>query len=136
MTYRSPLTRHQPAPLPANPDDWVRQFESEPNLNDEIERYHDRLMHDPEKKPVYVKFLNSVWDEDCVEGSCSLDNAEACRMIRELAREEQHSFVGDKKLATLSKSLNVVMRRYKLSRKERRMTVEGEQVHETDRNEG
>lgn len=135
MNIRNALTRPQPTPLPANPNDWVRQFESEPNLNDEVERYHDRLMHDPEKKDIYVRYLNAVWDEDCVEGSCSLDNAEACRMIRELAHSEKHGFVAEKKLALLSKSLNVVMKRYKLSRKERRMTVAGERVHDNERNE-
>jgi hypothetical protein len=49
-------------------------------------------------------------------------------MIREKAFELGYSGLANEKWATISKALGVVLRRYGLSRKERKNTVNGEVV--------
>jgi len=61
------------------------------------------------------------------EGSLAADNIGAAIMIRDNARELGLP-LGDEKWATISKALGVVLRRYGLSRKERKNTVNGEVV--------
>ena len=76
----------------------------------------------------YIDLLTAIYDEQAVEGSLSADNVMAAQMIRERANKIDGSEVKDEKLATISKSLGVVLRRYGASRKERRQTVHGEIV--------
>jgi hypothetical protein len=80
-----------------------------------------------EEEP-YRDLLEAVYDEDAVEGSCSIDNALAAELIRDRAKKMGYDELAKKKLATISKSLNVVTRRYKLSRKLRKNMVRGEIV--------
>ena len=55
-------------------------------------------------------------------------------MIREYARQDnRNTYVGDKKLVTISKSLGVVLRRYGMSRKERARMIDGETVEKQRR---
>jgi hypothetical protein len=72
--------------------------------------------------------LTAVYDEQAVEGSLAADNIEAARMIREKAKTIEDHSLAHEKLATISKSLGVVLRRYHLSRKERRQIVDGQVV--------
>jgi hypothetical protein len=95
------------------------------SFNDQLEDIVVELYDD--KK--FQDLMKGVWDEECVEGSVPADNFSAAELIRVLARKkDEESDVAKAKLATIVKALNVVMRRYGESRKERRMTVHGEIV--------
>ena len=67
----------------------------------------------------FNRYLQAVYDEQAVEGSLAADNIGAAIMIREKAIELGLP-LADEKWATISKSLGVVLRRYGLSRKERK----------------
>jgi|SRR5215207_2502488 len=106
------------------------------NLNDVVDQIHLKLWSDP----IYQRYLSAVWDEDCVEGSCNFDDGKACEMIREFAIKHagpDNSFHliksggsdgHPKSLRVLQKTLGVVLRRYGISRTERRRSVSGEPV--------
>jgi hypothetical protein len=114
----------RPAPLPAKINQWERFIKQERTLNDMVEEIHRLLVDESED---YRNYLEAVYDEDAVEGSLAADNTMAAMMIREKA-QTQGSEVAHKKLATISKALNIVMRRYHADRKRRRNTVGGEFV--------
>lgn len=96
-------------------------------LNDMVEELHCKC-YENEK---YRAYLDGVWDEQCVEGSLAADNFKAAEMIRERAVKE-NSPVAKEKLATIVKSLGIVLKRYGLSRRERRQTVDGQIVPTND----
>lgn len=96
-------------------------------LNDMVEELHCKC-YESEKYRIY---LDGVWDEQCVEGSLAADNFKAAEMIRDRATKDS-SPVAHEKLATIVKSLGIVLKRYGLSRKERRQTVSGEIVPNND----
>jgi hypothetical protein len=112
--------------MPSTTEKWLedRKLKSEPTLNDLVEQLHWKLVSNEK----YRSFLEAVWDEDAVEGSLSADNHKAAEMLREFARKDDSNIIGTKKLATIVKALNVVLRRYHKSRKERRHMVAGEIV--------
>jgi hypothetical protein len=119
----------KPAALPTTVAelDARRALKSVPNLNDDIERIHRALWDDPN----YRRFHEAVFDEDAIEGSCTADNLEAAAMIRDYAKDESRKelgYIGKKNKTTIVKSMNVVLRRYHMSRKERAQTVAGEIV--------
>ena len=120
---------HAP-PLPTKLEDWQRQLKSERTLNDLVEDIH-RLLCDDSK---YVAYLTAIYDEQAVEGSLAADNVMAATMIRNKAKA-QETEVASEKLATISKSLGVVLQRYKASRKQRRNMVAGEMVPTEDNND-
>jgi hypothetical protein len=115
-----------PHPLPITKEELEAHLKvfHEPTLNDVVHTYHVAMWDDP----VYRRFLEAVYDEDAVEGSLTLDNGEAARMIRERAKAADDQRLGSKKLATISKALNVVLRRYGIGRKERAREVAGQIV--------
>jgi hypothetical protein len=76
----------------------------------------------------FQSYLDAVYDEQAVEGSLSIDNAKAAELLRDKAIKTG-SRVGQEKLATIVKSLNVVLRRYGFSRNERRNLVAGKVVN-------
>jgi len=100
-----------------------RKLKSKRTLNDLVEDIHLSLVEDGK----YIGFLDAVYDEQAVEGSLAADNLEAAHMIREKAIKIGSDIAKAKK-ATIAKSLNIVLRRYEWSRKERRNTVDGEVV--------
>lgn len=111
-------------PLPAAIEEWHRKLKAERTLNDQIEDVHRMLVEDED----YIAYLKPIYDEQAVEGSLAADNIMAAEMIRERAKKIDGSEVAKEKLATISKSLGVVLRRYGASRKERRQMVHGEMV--------
>src|SRR5687768_3826321 len=116
-----------PAALPNRVEDFLqrRKFDIGRNFNDLVEKVHLRLIPNSE----YIQLLYATYDEQAVEGSLSADNVLAAKMIREEAMQMGDVWeVANAKLATINKALNVVLRRYGLSRKERRITVGGESV--------
>jgi hypothetical protein len=94
-------------------------------LNDDVDDIHVALWENNEE---YMRLLDAVYDEDAVEGSLAIDNAKAAEMIRDYAKRNGVTYVANKKLATLVKSLNVVLRRYRITRKQRAVMVHGETI--------
>lgn len=92
-------------------------------LNDMVEELLVKCF----ENDTFKRYLEGTYDEQCVEGSLAADNFRAAEIIRELGKKEK-SPVGNEKLATIVKSMGVVLRRYGQSRKERRQTVDGEIV--------
>jgi hypothetical protein len=86
-----------------------------PTLNDQVEEIHLLLIDDEQ----YAAYLAAVRNEQAVEGSLFNDDVMAAGMIRDKARL-MGSAVGTQPLVTVLKCLRVVLRRYGLSRKERR----------------
>lgn len=124
-----------PPAFPATRNQWHRFIKTNRTINDYVEEMHLILIDDTEVRDKYQGFLWAVYDEQAVEGSLSADNTMAAMMIRDRAREieDNHPLTGEK-LATISKALGVVLRRYHQSRKERRLMVDGEIV-QSDSNE-
>ena len=81
----------------------------------------------------FKAYLSAVYDEDAVEGSLATDNTFAAITIRNKAREI-NSPLADKKCATISKALGVVLRRYNQDRKTRRRMVDGVIVPDSNDN--
>jgi hypothetical protein len=81
----------------------------------------------------FKKYLYAVTDGEAVEGSLGCDDHEAARMLRELARKEQPA-ISTTPLASYKFALKVVMRRYQMSRKIRRISLHGEPVVPDDDN--
>ena len=93
-------------------------------LNDQVEEVVELLIEDEK----FNRYLQAVYDEQAVEGSCAADNIGASIMIRDKAAELGLSGLANEKWATISKALGVVLRRYGISRKERKNTVNGDIV--------
>jgi len=115
--------REAPA-LPERMQDWTRYIKAERSLNDLVEDIHKTLV---EEDPKYRAYLRAVYDAHAVEGSLSADNTMAAMLIRAKA-EHLGSEVANEKLAIINLALNVVLRRYKASRKQRRDMMHGEVV--------
>jgi hypothetical protein len=125
------IQKPAPNPLPATVQDLeaMRKVFHQPTLNDRVDAIHIRLW--PNDK--YRRFLDAVYDEDAVEGSLSADNIFAAMMIREFAAGKggddsgaNDGYVATKKVATIAKSLGVVLRRYGIGRRERSREVAGQ----------
>jgi hypothetical protein len=114
-------------PLPRTRDEFERMRMVEPRLtlNDHVNAIHSELW---ERDETYMEYLDAVYDSEAVEGSLAADNIKAAEVIREYARKNGVKAVANKKLATIVKALNVVLRRYHASRKERATTLEGKPV--------
>jgi hypothetical protein len=112
-------------PLPNTVVDLIKQRRGkfEKTLNDIVEELYLKLWENQQFKD----FLDAVDDGAAVEGSIGCDDHEAARMLRDLARKE-HSPVKDKPLASFKYALKIVMRRYNMSRKERKIALGGEPV--------
>lgn len=122
-------------PLPPSLPETVEEFRArrkvvtKKTLNDTVEEYHLKLYD----RDDYSRLLYAVYDEQAVEGSLAADNILAASMLREEARRDGNVELSREKLATIAKSLGVVLRRYGESRKERRNMVGG-QIVETEEN--
>ena len=114
-------------PLPATVADMMaRKNPALQNLNDHVDAIHVRLFATDAK---YQLLLDAVYDEEAQEGSLAADNIMAAMVIRQYAaKDDADMYVASKKLATIVKSLNVCLRRYHMTRKERAITVDGEPV--------
>lgn len=116
-------------PLPATVEEMLsrRTMPDRRTLNDHVDDIHKALWGVDDE---YRRLLDAVYDEDAVEGSLAADNYLAAKVIRDYAiKDGRNPYVAGKKLATLVKALNVVLRRYHMTRKERAITVAGEAVN-------
>ena len=126
----SAALRPRPVPLPSTSTEWeaARKIKGG-TLNDHIDFIHLALVDHPKHSEEYNIVLDAVYDEDATEGSVSYDNFKAAAMIRAYAETEGHNkYVAGKKLATIVKSLNIVLRRYGKTRQERARRVGDETV--------
>ena len=114
MTENTRALRERPEPpaLPVKVDDWKRMLRIEVSFNDLVEQVHLALVEDTE----YLRLLYAVWDSQAVEGSLAADNFAAAGRIRDKAKEMGLAMVGTSNIATISKALGVVLRRYGSSR--------------------
>src|SRR4051794_9995952 len=123
----SEVTNLKPLPpaLPATREDFLqhRKITRDRTLNDMVEEMHLLIIDDEN----YQRLLWAVYDEQAVEGSLSTDNVKAAELIRDKARA-MGSLVQHEKLYTIVKCLGHVLRRYGLSRPERRNMVAGKRV--------
>ena len=110
------------APLPRVPAEWVRKAGLERTINDLVEEVHLSLVTDER----YINLLSAVGDDEAIEGSLAADNFAAASMIRDHAAKVAITAVAKAKLATINKALGIVLRRYGVSRKERRSMIGGE----------
>jgi len=117
-------------PLPATVEDMLSRREHAANrtLNDYVDDIHKTLWG--QNSPEYRALLDAVDDADAVEGSLAIDNAKAAELIRAHARKMDMGYVAGKKLASIVRSLNVVLRRYKMTRKERAIRLGGKEYAE------
>lgn len=72
----------------------------------------------------FLKYLDGIYDSQTIEGTLALDNAEAARIIRNTAKKLGQSRLGETKLDAVIKSLNHVLKRAGLARKDRRDEAE------------
>jgi len=124
MTDNKTVLKAAP-PLPDKIENWHRQIKAERTLNDLVEDIH-RVLVDEDKE--YRAYLRAVYDAHAVEGSLSADNVMAAIVIRKKAEEMGSTEIANEKLAIISMALGVVLRRYRMSRKQRRLMVAGEEV--------
>ena len=120
------------APLPADITEWTRFMKTERTLNDMVEDIHRVLVNEDEK---YRAYLRAVYDAHAIEGSLAADNVLAAMIIRDNAKDTGVSDVANEKLAIINLALNVVLRRYHASRKQRRNMIAGEEVPNDNNNE-
>ncbi len=133
MSVNKPTLREAP-PLPDNIEDWTRHIKAERTLNDLVEDIHRVLVDDEKVGDQYRALLRATYDAHAVEGSLSMDNALVAQMIRQRA-VDTGSEIAKEKLAIINLALGVVLRRYHASRKQRRMTVGGQEVHNENGND-
>lgn len=115
----------RPADLPALFEDWQRVLKSQPTVNDMVESFLPSLV----KNPQFLPLVNGVYDDDTVEGTMAADQLCAAIMVRAAASHDDADHpLAKKKLATIAKALNVVLKRYGFGRNQRRETVSGEFV--------
>ena len=112
-------------PVPENINDWERQIKAERTLNDMVEDIHRGLVNED---PEYRRLLRATYDAHAVEGSLAADNILAAMRIRKKAQDNGSAEVAEEKLAIINLALGVVLRRYRMSRKQRRNTIHGEEV--------
>lgn len=117
-------------PLPATVDDMLARRTNATNrtLNDFVDDIHKVLWS--RNNSEYRALLDAVYDEDAVEGSLSIDNAKAAELIRDHAKKAEIDYIANKKLATIVKALTVVLRRYKMTRKERAIRIGDDEISE------
>lgn len=113
------------AALPATAADLTRKSLRSMTLNDHVEPVFLKLF-DEGDNPVFHQYLAAVSNADSVEGSVFADDILAAQMIRDAAPEK--SPIKAARLVAIRNALNVVLRRYGISRNERRYQLGGEIV--------
>jgi hypothetical protein len=113
-------------PLPATVADLLAQRKTlrTRSLNDDVAECHLKLWEQPE----YRRFFAAIHPAGTIEGSYVADDIMAAAMIRQFAVDTRIPIAAQAKLAEIVFSLHVVCRRYAMSRKDRRSSVNGEHV--------
>jgi hypothetical protein len=116
----------EPLPLPATREQMVaqRKVQVEPNLNDLVDMVHLVLYDDAE----YKRLLHAVHHSQAVTGRLAFDDYKLAERVMDQAKEMDLVGITSENFGTIHSSLQVVLRRYGLSRSERRVTVGGQKV--------
>jgi len=111
------------AKLPTTVAEWdeTRKGSITRTDNDRVEDLHRKLITNEQ----YQGYLAAYSDGEAVEGSMATDNVFAAQMIRNKAIEAGDSKIARLKAHTIVRCLNVVLKRYRLSRKERANMIGG-----------
>ena len=109
-------------PLPATRADFMaRNIISRPkSLNDAVDNIVVKLLDDER----FARFLAPAYPEQSVHGDLFLDDAELARMIIQEAAENDILLITETKLKGVIRAMNVALRRYSFSRKQRREEAE------------
>lgn len=94
------------------------------NIHDHVEPLFINLWDEEE----FRQYFNGVYDSDCAEGSIKADEHMAAMRVRESAIEAGDHFLAKKNIATIVKSLHVVMNRFGLNRSQRRQMVGDQRI--------
>lgn len=81
----------------------------DPALTDQIEELHLALL---EEDAEYRLLWAATTDKDAVEGTCLADDFAAALLLRGYAKRQENADVARTKLATLVRSLHVILKRY------------------------
>jgi hypothetical protein len=114
--------------LPSDPSGWVLKSGLKRTLNDEVQMIHEAVINTPKLYDKYISFLRPVTDKESSEGWLAFEDIGAAQMIKDYAAANGHPRVASQKLAVISGALDIVLRRFGMSRKQRRFTVDGDVV--------
>lgn len=112
-------------PLPTTPAGWVLKSGLKRTINDEIQAVHEAILNTPKLAEKYLDALRPVSDEESKEGRLAFEDVAAALMIKDYAAVNGHPRVAALQGGAILSSLNVVLRRYGMSRQQRRYTVDG-----------
>jgi hypothetical protein len=115
-------------PLPKGSKDLVLKTQPKMTLNDHVQLIYFSLFDDSE----FHKLLDATDDSDAVTGTKYGDNLVAAMKIQEYAAKNGNLYVANKKPHAIHLALNVVLRRYGISRAERRYLLAGEVTDNTN----
>jgi hypothetical protein len=105
--------------LPISSSGLSRKNLSHRTINDEVEALFLPLY---EADADFREQLEAVYDSEAVEGSLRADDYDAATLLRQSA--PAGSRVAQSNKETLRRAISVVLRRYNISRNERRGTIE------------
>jgi hypothetical protein len=111
--------------LPSGPAGWVLKSGLKRTLNDEVQMVHEALINNTKLYDKYISFLRPVTDKESAEGWLAFEDIGAAQMIKDYAAANGHPRVASQNLAVIAGALDVVLRRFGMSRKQRRFTVDG-----------
>jgi|KBSMisStandDraft_5_1062788.scaffolds.fasta_scaffold00074_64 hypothetical protein len=119
---------YNPRKLPETVADLLAQRRSlkTRSLHDDVDECHLKLWTNPE----YRRCFFAVHASETIEGSFIADEHMAAGMIRTFAKANNIPIAAETKIAAIVYSLNVVCRRYNMSRKDRQNRVHGQRVDE------
>ena len=129
MTAPTPL---RAPPLPATTSELLsmRKLKRERTINDLVEDVLVRLW----ENTAFMKYIEAVDDPGSVEGYRWVDDVKAAEMIRDTARKAEIAELAEQRLGTIINAMHVVLRRYGISRKQRKNTIGGEIVPDDNGN--
>lgn len=115
-------------PLPATPAEWVLKSGLQKTLNDDILAIHERIINDQKLSKKYLEALAPVSDDQSKDGWLGFEDVTAVTMIKEYAIANSYPRVSSAQGVAIKKALNTVLRKYGMSRAQRRYMVDGEIV--------
>lgn len=130
MNTTATQLRPTPPPLPATTQEMLqhRKVQSKRTINDHVEDVYLRLCEDE----TYASLIFAIYDEQAVEKSLDIDDFLAAQTIRAYAKKNGIAELADESLAAIHKAHQTVLRRYQMSRKERRNRVGDTVVRDED----
>lgn len=115
------------APFPTTVADLVRAKPAKRSLNDMVEEFWRQLYDNVN----FRKLVDVAYNEQAIIGNIEANYLIAAQMIQALAKDTK-SLVADENLVTIRRSLKWVLKQYGLSPKQRRNTLGGNILSETE----